>query len=289
MGIARKIWSKLKPLLPVLGEFSAPPSIKQAAIDSEIRLALQDCTAQTPDNPVLSGFKVYSQVDEDGIIQELCRRIGISEGNFIELGCGNGSENNSHYLLLRGWSGVWVDGSWSNIKNILNVIPADSKRLLVQQFFITRENIASYVKAWDERLSNKVDLLSIDIDGNDALVLAEILNLIQPKIVVAEYNGKFPPPLRTSVAYDPKHSWQGDDYYGSSLQVYVDLLKNHQLVTCNVSGANAFFVHKDLCKKFTKYSVEQLFMPARNHLVQRRGAAPASLKYLRDVILSAER
>src|SRR5262245_40537087 len=38
------------------------------------------------------GFKVYSQNDEDGIIQEIFRRIGSSNRTFVEFGAGDGLE-----------------------------------------------------------------------------------------------------------------------------------------------------------------------------------------------------
>ena len=87
------------------------------------------------------------------------------------------------------------------------------------------------------------------------------------------------------MAYDPTHGWEGDDYYGSSLQVFVDLLQGrYQLVCCGLSGANAYFVRADLAAAFTPYSTSQLFMAARHHLIQRRGAADASLKFLRNLV-----
>lgn len=46
--------------------------------------------------------KVYSQNDEDGIIAEIFRRIGVSDRRcFIELGVGDGLENNTLALLFR--------------------------------------------------------------------------------------------------------------------------------------------------------------------------------------------
>ncbi len=63
-----------------------------------------------PDNPAAHGFKVYSQSDEDGIIETICNRLQLDGGTFVEIGCGNGHENNTHYLLLKDWKGIWIDG-----------------------------------------------------------------------------------------------------------------------------------------------------------------------------------
>lgn len=287
MTLKRTLWRKLRNILPIVGEAFAAPSIKQAMIDQEIRALLSDLRQRTPDNPALFGFKVYSQVDEDGIIENIFLRIGAGTRTFIELGCGNGSENNTHYLALQGWRGVWVDGSSTNIAKIAEHVPMDSPSLLVKQMFITRDNIAGAMKEWATRLGGSIDLLSLDIDGNDAAVLEQILTASQPRALVLEYNGKYPPPLKLSVAYNPTHAWEGDDYYGSSLQVFVDQLQGlYRLVSCGLSGANAYFVRNDLAAAFPAFSTEDLYMAARHHLIQRRGAANPSLKFLQHQLAS---
>src|SRR5262245_41373742 len=56
------------------------------------------------------GFKSYSQYDEDGIIEEIFRRIGTTNKRFIEFGVEDGLENNTLKLLLEGWGGLWIEG-----------------------------------------------------------------------------------------------------------------------------------------------------------------------------------
>jgi hypothetical protein len=64
--------------------------------------------AQMSRNPHLKrGEKFYSQ-NEDGILSAILRRLKIDRGVFVEYGCGNGLENNSIQLLMRGWSGNWI-------------------------------------------------------------------------------------------------------------------------------------------------------------------------------------
>src|SRR5216117_3899221 len=60
-------------------------------------------------NPLLKlGRKYFSQNDEDGILLEILRRLGIDNGVFVELGVGTGLENNTLILLMSGWQGVWL-------------------------------------------------------------------------------------------------------------------------------------------------------------------------------------
>jgi hypothetical protein len=46
-----------------------------------------------PKRLLASGFKVHFQHDEDGIIEEIFRRIGVTDRYFVEFGVGDGLEN----------------------------------------------------------------------------------------------------------------------------------------------------------------------------------------------------
>jgi hypothetical protein len=66
---------------------------------------------------------------------------------------------------------------------------------------------------------------------------------IFPKLLIVEYNAKFPPPIKWKIRYDERHSWDGTDYFGASLQSLAELLAgfSYTLVCCNAAtGANAF-------------------------------------------------
>jgi len=50
--------------------------------------------------------QVYSQNNEDGIIDEIFRRIGVDSKRFIEIAAGDGIENTTRLLLETGWNGL---------------------------------------------------------------------------------------------------------------------------------------------------------------------------------------
>ena len=66
---------------------------------------------------IKKGFKVFSQQDEDGIIEEIFKRIGTTNKKFLEFGV-NSKDNNTTFLLLNGWTGIWLEASGSKIKKI---------------------------------------------------------------------------------------------------------------------------------------------------------------------------
>lgn len=214
------------------------------------------------------GYKVSSQNDEDGILYEIFRRIGIKKHSFVEFGVGNGLENNSLYLLKQGWLGLWIEGSAQNIQYIRDKF---SKTLVAGQLslieaFVTRDNINSLIQSV---FSDEIDLLSIDIDGNDYYIW-EAINVISPRVVCIEYNSKFVPPIKWAIEYNPEHIWDGSDYQGASLAALVELSvqKGYQLVGCNLNGVNAFFVRNDILdgKFMVSDNLIDYYQPPRYYL-----------------------
>jgi hypothetical protein len=264
------------------------------AVEAAIERELVAVRQATPDNPVLHGFKVYSQCDEDGILQHLLGRLPESgrTQTCLEIGCGFGLENNTHHLLLGGFRGVWVDADEHNIAALRSGLAPDldhpQSPLRVLHRFVDRDNIAELVRescAWLE--TNAVDFFSLDIDGNDLWVAEEALRHFRPAIVCLEYNAKFRPPLALSIRYESGSVWdERGDYVGASLSAYVARLQGYRLVCCGISGVNAFFVRGDLVAHFpsASYPVEALYRPMRHPFCGRPSGHEPTLRWLRDVI-----
>lgn len=215
------------------------------------------------------GYKVFSQSDEDGIIAEIFRRIGVTNRQFVEFGVGDGLENNTLALLYDGWSGLWIDGSDVFCQKIRDSYNSAIKSgyLRVVNSFITTENIDSIIAS--EIKVHEIDLLSVDIDGNDAHVYNAI-TCISPRVIVFEYNAKFGPSIDYCMAYDPNHVWRKSDRFGASLKHFENLLqkKGYSCVGCNLVGTNAFFVRNDLVGDNFEgpFTSEAQFEPARYEL-----------------------
>ncbi len=161
------------------------------------------------------GFKVYSQHDEDGIIQEIFRRIGTSKRTFVEFGVETGVECNTVKLLIEGWRGLWIEANAQACKAIGARFEGflKDRRLTLSQSFVTAENIDTLIK--NSGLSGEIDLLSIDIDFNDYWIWKAIES-ISPRVVVIEYNAGLRPPLSLTVPYRPNHAGDGTNFFGAS-------------------------------------------------------------------------
>lgn len=209
------------------------------------------------------GYKVYSQNDEDGIIQEIFERIGTTNKSFVEFGVQNGLESNCHYLLHKGWNGLFIEGDEKYCDEIrIKFRPVmDNGKLHLINAFVNRDNINKLI---EDVYVGEIDLLSIDIDGNDYHIWKAI-KVINPRVVIIEYNGKFSPDVEWVMAYYDHHIWRGSDWHGASLKS-LELLgreKGYQLVGTNINGVNAFFVRSDLAggKFYEPATAEKLFNP----------------------------
>jgi hypothetical protein len=192
------------------------------------------------------GFKVYSQHDEDGIIQEILRRIGTDKRTFVEFGVETGVECNTVKLLVEGWRGLWIEANAQAAKQIASTFDAFLKdsRLKLLQSTVTAENINTLIRSAD---LGEIDLIGIDIDFNDYWVWKAI-EVVKPRVVVIEYNAGLRPPMSLTVPYRPDHAASATNFFGASLEALVKLgrRKGYRVVGCNISGSNAFFVREDL-------------------------------------------
>jgi hypothetical protein len=233
------------------------------------------------------GYKVFSQSEEDGITFEIFNRIGKTNKKFIEIGVGNGLENNTLSLLFDGWQGVWIDGGSEFVKAASNNYNMTLKnKLIAINSIVTVENVDNLI--CDSGVSGEIDLLSIDIDGNDAYILESITS-VKPRVIIIEYNAKFGPIIDYCIPYSGTHERHGTDYYGASLKHLEKIMekRSYNLVACNLSGANAFFVRSDLCEgRFSApFTSEHHFQPARYWVAGYPSGHPASYKTLESLLL----
>ncbi|HVP08301.1 MAG TPA: FkbM family methyltransferase [Burkholderiales bacterium] len=212
------------------------------------------------------GYKVWSQNDEDGILAEIFGRIGTGARTFVEFGVTDGRECNTLKLLVEGWRGLWMESSAQHCAEVRRIFAAAlaEGRLELKETSVTAENIGALL-AGSRAGAGELDLLSIDIDGNDYHVLAAIRDL-RARVLVIEYNSKFPPPMDVVPPYEPSRVWDGSDYGGASLQAIAGLAarRGYRLVGTNITGVNAFFVRADLAgAHFAPPDIEALYNPPR--------------------------
>lgn len=254
--------AQLKQLQTLLGRVAA--SIHQ----THVATLLSDVRFDDPRRLEKFGFSAGSQNEEDGILVEIFNRVGHGERRFFEFGVGSGMQNCTIYFLLGGWRGGWVEVNAAKHDFIRRhfAFHIASGSLTVTDRPVTPDNVDAIAEMLG--VATDLDLMSIDIDGNDFFVFQEMK--LKPRVLVVEYNGLFPPPHRIVQAYDPNYSYSAESYTGCSLQSLTDLAtrKGYRLVGTNLSGLNAFFVREDIYSErlFPASDVGSLYNPPRHQL-----------------------
>lgn len=222
-------------------------------------------------------FRVHSQSGQDGILEEIFRRIGTTDRTFVEfgVGAGGGSENNTTYLMAKGWSGKWIEAdekACEVIRRKMDFLLRSSKLTLCQGR-VTVENIVTLFEQM--KVPTEFDLLSIDIDSHDYWVWRK-LSAYRPRAVVLEYNSFLPPSADWVLPYQPDRPWpEMTIEFGASLKAFERAGRElgYTLVGCDLTGSDVFFVRNDLVNESFAgpFTAEEHYEPMRYHLIQSWG------------------
>jgi hypothetical protein len=226
-----------------------------------------------PRRLLVHGAQYWSQNYEDGMIAEIFKRIGTTSKTFLEIGVGDGTENNTALLLSAGWKGWWIEGdpaSCASIEKELRQMPKTAQRLKLKQAFVFPDNVARLLA--EIGVPEEVDLFSLDIDLNTYHIWAA-LTAFRPRAVVVEYNGAFPPGQSWIHPYRRGQTWDYTQAFGASLKAFEELGSRlgYCLVGCDLIGINAFFVRKDLVQNLFSdpFTSENHYEPPRYYLWHR--------------------
>jgi hypothetical protein len=183
----------------------------------------------------------FSQHGEDGVIDEIFRRIGTTNRRLVEVGASDGRENCTRNLLDQGWTGVWVEADEELAAVAARVAGA---RVVAEPAY--RDNLAALLDA--AGVERAPDLVAIDVDGDDLGLFRSALEHVQPRAAVVEYNAAFGPESVWSARAERGWSWDGTFRHGASLGALDEAARaaGYALVHCDTTGVNAFFVASPL-------------------------------------------
>ena len=205
-----------------------------------------------PHNLTVRRFSLSSQNEEDGIIHAIFGKIGKGSRRFVEIGAGTNGGNSGFLARECGWNGMMLEADEDRLSKLKIRFEALGVPCLPD--WVARENINDLVR--DNGCAGEIDLLSIDIDGNDYWIW-EAMTACLPRLVIIEYNSLFGPDRAVVVPYDPEfdrhrvaETVEGGSiyYFGASLQALTRLAKQkgYRLVVTEPQGVNAFFLRNDV-------------------------------------------
>ncbi len=198
-----------------------------------------------------TGFRVFSQFEEDGLLLFIFSVIGMENKTFVEFGSDDGVNSNSANLIFNfGWHGLFIDGNPKSIARGRKFYSKYPHPWMYPPKFvcamIKRENINQIIQ--DAGISGEIGLLSIDLDGNDYWVW-EAITIVQPLVVIIETHNEFGFE-DIVVPYDPDYFYPGKHpvYHGASPISMTKLAnqKGYRLVGANDLGSNFIFIQNGI-------------------------------------------
>lgn len=218
-----------------------------------------------------TGFRVFSQFEEDGILLYIFAAIGTEHKTFIDVGSGDGINSNcANFAVNFGWHGLFIDGNPLNIEKGSKYYATNPDTWVYPpkfvHAFIQRENINELIQKHGFA-EKEVDLMSIDIDGNDYWVW-DALTVVQPRVVIIETHIEFGM-NSIVVPYDKDYRYPGKhpDYFGASPVAMEKLArkKGYRLVGANHYGFNTIYVKDGIGEDILPaVSVESILNHPRN-------------------------
>lgn len=211
------------------------------------------------------GFNNFSQTYEDGILLYIFSLIGHGSRKLIDICSGNiDGSNTANLIINHDFKSLLVDCQERNQQQFYANNFVYNPPLFCQAL-VDRDNINQIISQCG--FSGDVDLIDIDIDGNDYWIWDEIN--IKPRVVLIEYKRELGPYVSWTIPYNSRFrlsdyeinkDW--NNYNGCSLSALVKLgkKKGYRLISCNRGGWNAFFLRDDIINdSFPEISVASCF------------------------------
>jgi hypothetical protein len=200
------------------------------------------------------GFSRFSEFEEDGHLLYLLTLAGSTSRTVVEISSQDGRVCMATNLLVHHrWRGFLFDGDPVFVgegQRFFAAHPATrSAPPVMRADWFTRENINQVLAA--AGVPDEVDVLSLDIDGNDLYLWSAMK--MRPRILICEFNNAVPSELALTIPYQPDFSFAAlppDQamFRSASLAAFVAVgrRKGYRLVGMNALGFNAIFLRDDV-------------------------------------------
>ena len=204
------------------------------------------------------GYNKYSQDREDGIIEKIFEIIGATSKICIEFGAADGLfyANTAQLWKYKDWEAILIESEAAYFPKLRENTKGYTCTLVHRAVGNEKDNKLECILE-KHNLSTQIDLLSIDIDGNDYYIF-ESLNILRPRVIICEYNPTIPAHLDMYAPYN--------NSFGASVAALNRIAesKGYKLIALTI--CNAFFVIKEEFAKFSNFETQLAVLASNKHV-----------------------
>jgi hypothetical protein len=208
---------------------------------------------------------IYSQNGEDGIIDEVLKRLKKKiNKKCVEFGAWDGTHLSNTYNLIKNhnFEAILIEGDKKKFKVLSNNVP-DENIIKINKFveFSGKNKLDNLLKQFN--FPKNFDFLSIDIDGNDYHIF-QGLEVYRPKLICIEFN----PTIPNEVNFVQEKNIKINQ--GSSALALIELAKKKQYSAIAATDLNLFFLENSLKKYVVKnrnYEINDLIKDKNKNFI----------------------
>jgi hypothetical protein len=179
-------------------------------------------------------------------LEDLIKELKIDKGFVVDAAASDGISQSCTLGLFEdeNWSGLAIEMDPVKFYKLAYLYSTFSNVKLSRNR-ITPDNIVDLLRS--NEIPTDFDVLNLDIDSYDYYVIDSLLRGgFRPKVITMEINEKIPPGIFFTVDFEQDHYWQGDHFYGCSIDAACSVVKKFDYVLLKVDYNNAIFVRSDV-------------------------------------------
>ena len=204
------------------------------------------------EKPKLTDFgeNVYSQFGEDGIIKKIFQLIGTSSKVAVEFGAADGfwlSNTANLWAKDPAWSAILIEADPSKFNKLVKNTASYSCTAICKAVGTSPKSSLEAILE-EVQFDSPIDLLSIDIDGNDYYIF-QSLEKIRPRVIICEYNPSIPAHLDV---YPDK-----ENYIGCSVAALQREAAEKDYSLVAITDTNCIFVQNCEISKFSDFDIDR--------------------------------
>lgn len=180
-------------------------------------------------------------------LEYLVSEVAPGPGSVVDIAASDGLSQSSTvgFFSAQDWRGLAVEMDPMKVSQ-LALSYSRMNGASLARMRITPSNIVSTLQAFE--VAQDFTVLNLDIDSCDLRLLENALIAgYLPGIISMEINEKIPSGVFFTVEFDENHYWQGDHFYGCSLDPAYAIVRPFGYALHKLRYNNAFFVRFDLC------------------------------------------